>query len=403
MNILIITTRLPYPTNNGAKIRAFQIIKALACKHNVTLISYFGSEREADYFEVFSSMGVNLVPILNPAIDRPVGLRELITSLTSGLPLSVGKYNDQRLSEAIAKNVKGQDVIHCEHMHIAHYAFKYMDIPKVLDAHNVETQIAHRMTKCESNLLKKLILSLNSRAMRAYEKKVCSKLDLVLSVSPEDKLTLESDFGSRNVQLLENGVDVGFFHPDMFPGKQNKLKMVFVGAMDWLPNSDGVINFVTDTLPLIRKHNSAIQLDIVGKDPPESVISLGTIEGVRVTGTVDDVRPYIADSRVYVVPLRFGGGTRLKILEAFASGKPVVSTSLGCEGIACCNGEHLLIADTPVDFAASVIRLLQDQVYCSTLTNNARKLAVETYSWDVICAKILIYYEELLSNRAFNR
>lgn len=395
MNILMITTRLPYPTNNGAKIRAFQIIRALARDHRVTLIVYYSSEQEKEYFEVFEAMGIKLVPILNPVIVRPVGKSELITSLTTGLPLSVGKYNDRRLKAAIAANMEGQDVIHCEHMHIAHYAFDYTGIPKVLDAHNVETQIACRMTSCESNLLKKIVLYLNSRAMQAYEKKVCREFDLVLSVSSQDKLLLESDFGARDVKLLENGVDAAYFHPEPSAGKHENRKLVFVGAMDWLPNSDGIIDFVATTLPLIKKEYPRIQLDVVGKDPPENVRQLGSVEGVRVTGTVDDVRPYVWSSDAFIVPLRFGGGSRLKILEGFSMEIPVVSTVVGCEGIDCLHERDLLIADSPEDFAAAVLRVLREKDLNHNMTRNAKRLVQETYDWNVICEKLTTYYNEM--------
>jgi polysaccharide biosynthesis protein PslH len=395
MNILMITTRLPFPANNGAKIRAFQILKALARVHRVTLVSYFGSERERGFFEVFSDLGVNLVAIHKPAIDRPVGKNELVTSLTTGLPLSVGKYNDPRLEQAIAAHVEGQDVILCEHMHIAHYAFRYPQLPRVLDAHNVETQIACRLTKCEPNILKKTLLSLNSKAMRSYERKVCNSFDMVLSVSPQDKVSLESAFAARSVKLLENGVDVSYFHPAATAGKNGNKKIVFVGAMDWLPNSDGIIKFVAESLPLIKKEYPGVQLDIVGKDPPGSVLKLGEVEGVRVTGTVDDVRPYVWGADVFIVPLRFGGGSRLKILEGFSMEIPVVSTTVGCEGINCHHERELLIADSAEQFSAAVVRALGEKDLGLRLTRNARELVEKTYKWETVCGKLIGYFDEL--------
>ena len=395
MNILIVTTRLPYPMISGAKIRAFHILKALAERHKVTLISFYGTEAEEKHFNVYTSLGVKFIPILNPAIDRQVGLKALFHSLSSGLPLTVSKYTHSAMSEAIAENVRTADVIHCEHMHMAEYLLGIHDKPKVLDAHNVETQIAYRYSRCESNMLKKLILSLNYCAMRSYEEKVCAGFDMTLSVSLEDQKVLKNEFGAGCVRLLENGVDVDYFSPVNKNLQDQPKKLVFVGAMDWLPNSDGIKYFVKEILPVIRQDFPGIKLDVVGKDPPLDIRQLSDIDGIRVTGTVDDVRPYVHDSHLYVVPLRFGGGSRLKILEAFSMGKPVVSTSLGCEGIECVNGKDLLVADNPDDFAASVVRLLKDPEICCMLTNNARTLAVNVYSWKVICKKLLNYYDEL--------
>jgi len=395
MNILIITTRLPYPMISGAKIRAFHILKALAERHKVTLISFYGSKTEERYFDIYKTLGVKLIPILNPAIDRQVGLKELFYSLCSGLPLTVSKYRHAAMAEALAENIRTADVIHCEHMHMAEYLLDVQDKPKVLDAHNVETQIAYRYSRCESNMLKKLVLYLNYRAMRNYEKKICAGFDMTLSVSLEDQNVLESEFGAGCVRLLENGVDVDYFSPVNMNIQALPKKLVFVGAMDWLPNSDGIKYFVKDILPIIKRDFPGIKLDVVGKDPPQDIRQLSDTEGIRVTGTVDDVRPYVHDSHIYVVPLRFGGGSRLKILEAFSVGIPVVSTSLGCEGIECVNEKDLLVADNPADFAASVISLLRNPEPCRMLTNNARTLAVNTYSWNVICKKLLNYYGEL--------
>jgi len=394
MNILIITTRLPYPMVSGAKIRAYHLLRSLAENHKVTLISFYGSTNEEKHFDVYQSLGVKLVPVLNPGIDRQVGLGELCRSLVSGLPLTVSKYLHEGMKNAIADNISSADILHCEHMHMASYLLNN-DKPKVLDAHNVETQIAERYSRHETNVLKKLILSLNSQAMRRYEKNVCRAFDLVLSVSPQDQQMLKEEFSARCVMLLENGVDVEYFADGKTSPAAEPKKLVFVGAMDWLPNSDGITYFIKDILPLIRRHFPDIRLDIVGKDPPEDVRQFSDIDGIRVTGTVDDVRPFVYDSHVYVVPLRFGGGSRLKILEAFSLGIPVVSTSLGCEGIECSYGKDLLVADDPADFAASVIRLLKYPETCSNLTTNARKLAVNTYSWKVICQKLLSYYGEL--------
>lgn len=397
MNILIVTTRLPYPMISGAKIRAFHILKALAERHRVTLISFYGSRDEEKHFGVYDSLGVKLVPLLNPAIDRQVGLKDLFHSLSSGLPLTVSKYRHEMMTKAIAENITSADVLHCEHMHMAQYLFDIHGKPKVLDAHNVETQIAERYCNCEANPLKKLILALNCRAMRSFEKKVCADSDLILSVSVEDQQSLASGFGAGCVRLLENGVDVDYFAPVKQNIQDQPKKLVFVGAMDWLPNSDGIKYFVKEIYPIIKNDFPQIKLDVVGKDPPEDVRQLSDIPGIRVTGTVDDVRPYVHDSHLYIVPLRFGGGSRLKILEAFSMGKPVVSTRLGCEGIECENERDLLVADNPVDFAASVVRLLRDEDMGNRLTGSARKLAVDTYSWNVICNKLLGYYDELQS------
>jgi glycosyltransferase involved in cell wall biosynthesis len=218
---------------------------------------------------------------------------------------------------------------------------------------------------------------------------------LTLAVSEQDRDWYIHEYLAKNAQILENGVDLDYFQKAP-PGIAERLKLVFVGMMGWMPNSDGIKYFVSEILPRIRKEFPDIEIDIVGKDPPEDIVKLSEMPGIRVTGTVDDVRPFVWGAQVYVVPLRFGGGTRLKILEAFAMHKPVVSTSLGCEGIECRNGKELIIADSPSDFADAVILLLHDPAKREALSSNALQLVEATYGWQRLGDKLLHYYDELV-------
>lgn len=393
--VLVITTRLPYPMISGAKIRAFHILQALARRHRITIVSFYASREEEKYFGVFGDMGVNLVPIYNPDIDGAIRFKHIVRSLLSGLPLTVSKYWDKRMADAVCGLIRDSDAVYCEHMHMSPYIMKSNGLVKVLDAHNVETQIGNRLASVESNLLKKIVLALNGKAMERYEKTICAKYDMILSVSRQDQGVLESEFGAKCVRLLENGVDTRYFNAVPVPCSEKPLKLVFVGAMDWFPNSDAVRYFVKKTLPLLRAELPQIEFDIVGKNPPDDIRALSGTAGVRVTGTVDDVRPYVRNSRVVVVPLRIGGGSRLKILEAFSLGVPVVSTTVGCEGIECRDGRELLVADDPKGFASCILRLLRDPSLCAHLADNARRLATGTYSWDVVCSKLPSYFDAL--------
>jgi len=394
MRILILSARLPYPHNTGAKIRAFQLMKVLASQHQVTLLTFYGSPQEERYFQTIVELGIRLVPILNKNIDVSVGLREIMHGMISGLPLTVIKYHDKRMATAFEELLPHHDVLHCEHMHMAQYLTDVHDKLKVLDAHNVEAQIAERLVHIESNPFKRAVLAWNHRAMRRYEKRICTTFDLTLAVSMQDRDCYLHEYLAKNAQILENGVDLDYFHTAP-SGITTRLKLVFVGMMGWMPNSDGIKYFVSEILPRIRNEFPGIEVDFVGKDPPEDIVKLSDMPGIRVTGTVDDVRPYVWDAQVYIVPLRFGGGTRLKILEAFAMHKPVVSTSLGCEGIECRNGKELLIADLPSDFADAVIRLLLNSALREDLGSNAAQLVKMHYGWKSLGEKMLRYYEDL--------
>ena len=393
MKILFISARLPYPLNNGAKIRAYHLLKSLARRHQVTLLTFYGNEGERSYFPEIESLGVRIVPVLNSKIDKQVGIRELLQNVSSPLPLTVQKYSTPVMGEMIGSILsEGYDVVHCEHLHVAHYLWNIPQIRKVMDAHNVEAQIAERHAAVEGNPLKRFILKWNFRKMLEYEMKSVRSMDLVLAVSGNDQATFKKQ-GGDNARVLENGVDLSYFLPQESPDNR---KSVFVGSMDWAPNVDGVIYFVGEILPLIRSVHPDFELSVVGKEPHQHLIALTASDPLlHVTGTVDDVRPYIADASVYIVPLQFGGGTRLKILEAFAMGKAVVSTSLGCEGIDCRDGEHILIADTPREFADAVIRLFADGELKKRLSANAARLVKDRYGWETIGARLLAYYEAL--------
>jgi len=263
----------------------------------------------------------------------------------------------------------------------------------VLDAHNVEAQIAERYAQLEPHRLKRRVLRWNWRKMLSFEMRTVAEMDLVLAVSDTDRGTFSSHRVGDRVQVLENGVDLDYFAPR---DGEKAGQGVFVGSMDWLPNTEGIRHCIAEVLPLIRRVRPDFELSVVGRNPPSELAALAACDpGLEVTGTVDDVRPYIARAEVYLVPLGFGGGTRLKILEAFAMGKAVVSTTLGCEGIACRHGEHLLIADSPEDFAAAVLRLLAHPELRLQLAANAMGLVQEKYSWDSIGSRLLACYEGL--------
>jgi polysaccharide biosynthesis protein PslH len=397
MKILILSTRLPYPHNTGAKIRAFQLMKALASRYQVTLLTFYGDAKEEVYFNVFDDIGIKLIPILREKIDASVGIKEIFSGFVSRIPFTVAKYYDSRMSITLKELLDDHDVIHCEHMHMAQYLSKVQDKIMVLDAHNVEAQIAERLVQIETHPVRRALLSWNSKAMYRFEKNICKRFDLILAVSAQDCTYYTQTYRAKNVRILENGVDLEFFQKSP-PGMTEQLKLVFVGMMGWMPNSDGVKYFVSEILPMIKKEFPFIQFDIVGKDPPEDVLKLSENPGVRVTGTVNDIRPYIWNSQVYIVPLRFGGGTRLKILEAFSMHKPVVSTSLGCEGIECQHEKELLIADTAPKFTDAVIRLLRNPALRAELCGNAAQLVKNTYGWQSLGEKLLQYYDEIEIN-----
>jgi glycosyltransferase involved in cell wall biosynthesis len=259
----------------------------------------------------------------------------------------------------------------------------------VIFTHNVEAEIWRRHAETDRPRLARLLYRMQHRRMRTYEGRTLGRFDAVLAVSDVDRDTFGRLYpGSvkRAIHVVPTGVDTGFFAPS--PSEPASRHLVFTGSMDWLPNEDAMTFFCSEVLPRIRAHDPNTTLTIVGRAPTRGVRKLADLDGVTVTGRVDDVRPYVGGAAVYVVPLRIGGGTRLKIFEAMAMGKAVVSTSVGAEGLPVSDGEHLLIADQPAAFADRVLELFRDLSRRRSLEESARSLVMERYDWSAVAGEL---------------
>jgi len=391
--VLFATARAPYPLDTGAKIRTWHILSGYVDRYDVDLIHFIDSAFEADWREAASTLGVNTIFGLdNHDLNRPAALSDLLTALIKGLPVSTIKYASADFTIRMGELAPEYDLVHVDTIHLAGclgLLGNSSDGPfTIINAHNVEFQIARRMRDLERSLPRKLALGLHARNMCRFETRAFREADKVLAVSDEDRLQIEALAGSGKVMLVENGVDVEYYTPADDPAGQAE-NLVFVGSMDWLPNIDGMKWFVRDILPSIRTVLPEVRITIVGRRPHPDIQALhDPAAGVVVTGTVDDVRPFVREASVVVVPLRFGGGTRLKILEAFAMGKAVVSTSLGCEGILCENGRHLCIEDQAPAFARYCLELMVDEAARRRLGTQGRQLALSRYSWDAVVGRM---------------
>jgi glycosyltransferase involved in cell wall biosynthesis len=225
--------------------------------------------------------------------------------------------------------------------------------------------------------------------MLTFERKALDHFDLVLTVSEKDRDTFQRLYpsGVRRYFVVPTGVDTEYFRPGITRQDAGK-GLVFTGSMDWLPNEDGMLYFCRDILPLIRRDEPDVSLSIVGRAPTSAIRRLGETPGVEVTGRVEDVRPYIDGAAVYIVPLRIGGGTRLKIFEAMSVGRAVVSTTIGAEGLPVTPDQNILIADDPEAFARAVVQLFRDEALRRRLEHRARELVVEGYDWSVVADRL---------------
>jgi glycosyltransferase involved in cell wall biosynthesis len=261
--------------------------------------------------------------------------------------------------------------------------------PAILFTHNVESEIWRRHVENATNQVSRRLMTTQWRRMLRFEGAALSRFDLVLAVSDADRQTfgrLYPQSLTAPVHVVQTGVDTSYFAPMDGEHRAKRAHLVFTGSMDWLPNEDGMQYFVRDILPRIRQVEPDTTLSIIGRSPTPAVRRLADDSRIQVTGSVDDVRPHVAQGSVYVVPLRIGGGTRLKIFEAMAMGKAVVSTTIGAEGLPVTPGQHVLIADQPQQFADAVVQIIRDHEGRRRLETEARKLVVERYDWSAVAS-----------------
>jgi glycosyltransferase involved in cell wall biosynthesis len=292
------------------------------------------------------------------------------------------------------------DLLHATQLNMAQYVRDIPGIPKILDQENAVSVVVKRLYRLEGLGIRKFLALLEWRRLRSYEAEACRSFDLVLTVTEEDRRALEELTGGRgNFAVVPIGVDCEEVRP--IPRRPDARSIISVGTMFWPPNADGVLWFAERVYPLIKAEMPGVGFYVVGARPPGEVVRLGEEDpSIEVTGYVEDIVPYLRESAVMVVPLRAGGGMRVKILDAFARGIPVVSTSIGCEGIAATPGEEILVADDPADFAGAVVEVMRDKQLARRLSERGRQLVEARYDWRVVYRRMDSIYEELSVNSA---
>jgi polysaccharide biosynthesis protein PslH len=394
MRILWLNTNLLLPLDKGGKLRTWHLMRHLAARHEITCVSFADSARPAADRMGMSAVCADLVTI--PRRETPKeGLRfhaSAARHLLDRQPYAVAQYRSRAyrraVRDALAQNT--YDRLVCDFLVPAVNLPARLPCPSVLFTHNVEAEIWRRHAETETGGLRKWLYRQQWKRMLRFEGLTVGRFDRVLAVSDADRDTLQRLYPRQlaaPVSVIPTGVDTQYFAPQ--PAVvEGARRLVFTGSMDWLPNADGVQFFCREILPLVRLAEPDVTFTIVGRSPTPAVRRLAQESGVEVTGRVEDVRPYLGRSAVYVVPLRIGGGTRLKIFEAMSAGRAVVSTSVGAEGLPTENGRHLLLADTPEDFARSVIALLRDVPARMAIEQQARALVTERYDWAAAAAHL---------------
>lgn len=418
MKILFLTPQLPFPPDKGATIRTLALIKGLAQRgHEIHLLSLIVSPDDLTWLPQLRPYVAHVETVLAPARTPSMRLRTLLLSRRPDMAM---RFPSPEFAAKLADLVESSefDVVQAESIEMAHFALAVVKQRAagarrpvvVFDNLNAEYVLQRRAFEVDKGYPRKWARALYSwiqwRRLRAYERQVCMSVDRVLVVSEADKEALTALDPRIQSETIPNGVDCTYFSPGVRPAAypanlqiQHMASVVFTGTMDFRPNIDGVLWFCHDILPRVKRSIYNVHFYIVGRNPPEDVRALAG-PAITVTGHVSDIRPYIANSAVYVVPLRIGSGTRLKILEAMAMRIPVVSTTVGAEGLDVTPDKNILLADAPADFARQVVGLLQDRGQRQKLATNARRMVETTYDWTTIAPALeKVYVQALYSRR----
>jgi len=386
MKILWVKAGGLVPPDTGGKIRSYNILRELARQHSVTFFSFY-SAHSNDLHPQLESLfeRVVCVPLTLPAPKGLAEMRDYGTHLLSSEPYNISKFCRpavrRRLDTLLRQDT--YDIVLCDFMEAAGVVPWDWPTPKVLFTHNVEATIWRRHYEVAQNPIWKAISWWEWRRMEAAERRYLRLANQVLTVSEADRDVFAHFVEPGKITVIPTGVDVDYFQPT--PAEETPNSLVFIGSMDWLPNEDAILYFVDAILPSIKRQCPGVSLEVVGRNPSRKLQALAEREkSMRLTGWVEDIRPFVARGSACIVPLRIGGGTRLKIFEAMAMGKAVVSTSVGAEGLPVRSGENILLADTPNEFADSVISLLRDPQERKRLGASARTLVEEKYGWSKV-------------------
>jgi polysaccharide biosynthesis protein PslH len=383
LRILTLAARPFYPADTGGRIRSSQIFERLSHLHDVTMLCFRTPDDSAAQIERMRACCARLEPIHWTETTKftPQFYAELAATLPSPLPYTVRKYRSAAMRDRVHALLASNeyDLVLCDFLQPSINCINEPFGPKVLFQHNVEAVIQRRQAVHAVNPLARAYLRLEAAKLARYERRAADAFDCCIMVSDQDCRTMQTEYGATNTAAVPTGVDVDYFAP---VAEGTAPEVVFVGSMDWLPNQDAAAYFIQDILPRIRQVVSAT-FTIVGRNPPESLLrQAAALPYLHVTGTVDDVRPHVGRAQVCVVPLRIGGGTRIKIFEAMAMQKPVVSTSIGAEGLPVTHGDDILLADDAQEFAEHVIRLLQDGGMRRRVGETGRRLVSSRSTWD---------------------
>lgn len=401
MRIAWLKTELLHPVDRGGRIRTFSMLRALKQEHHITYAALDDGRGPADARVRAEEYAHEVVtfPHRDPPRRSAAFALNVARNLASPLPYSGWRYQ----SAAMQAWIEQVDAAGAHDVIVSDFLFPAVNLrgrrktPTVIFQHNVESVIWRRLAET-ARYPASAYYRLQHERMVAFEGAECRAVDGVVTVSAEDAEAMHRLYGVPDAEPVPTGVDTNFFRPGGIPREPGHV--VFLGAMDWLPNEDGIAHFLDSAMPALRQAHPGVRLTIVGRNPSAHLRARAAQEpDVTITGTVPDVRPYLERASVVIVPLRIGGGTRIKIFEAMAMEAPVVSTTIGAEGLPVHDGEHIVIADDPNDMARAIARLLADPAAAMALGRRAAELVRTRYSWDHAARQFIRLCERAIDRR----
>lgn len=401
--VLFLAQVLPYPPDTGVSIRTYHVLRLLSSVFDVTALCFHRSsahrsaeerERSVDALRALASVDAFPIPQEH---SRVRFAWDHVRSVLQRKAYTYYAYRSRAFRERLDALVRSRsfDLVHLDSLDLCGYLPLGTDAPTICAHHNVESKLLRRRAEVQDARWKRAYLDLQADLVEREERRWCERFSLNVAVSENDRDDLERLAPGGDFLVVPNGVDVRKFQP----GGGADAAIAYLGGTEWFPNLDALDHFCEDVLPRLRRCGELPPVQWIGRAEPEQQRRYGREYGVELTGYVEDVRPYLRDAACVVVPLRVGGGTRLKITTAWAMGKAVVSTSVGCEGLDAVDGRNILIRDDPDAFAAAVRRVLTDDELRARLERGARSTAVDAYSWDVIGEPMLDRYRALARSR----
>jgi len=405
--VLFLSQCLPYPPYSGVTRRTYNILDQLAKSFDVTLLPFYrrNHQRNEDALEAAKdALGRTIFKVLQPV---PITSEQAkwrfawnhLRSIVTHRPYTYYEYGSQRFREQIDKEVgSGRfDLIHVDSMDLFRWYSHLCGVPVTYTHHSIESALLRLRAERLDNPIARSYMRWQARQLRCVEQEYAPRVTMNLMMSAVDAQKLEQIAPESRTFVVPNGVDARKFSIRSAPSV-DPMSVVFLGPLYMYPNWDGIRFFVEESWPIVRRTEPNAKLTLIGKASRTQVRELESVSGVRVLGFVDDVRPTIAAARCCIAPLRIGGGTRLKILEYWAMGRPVVSTSIGCEGLLAKDEQNILLRDDAGGFASGVLRLLADPDLALSMGNNARATVEANYTWDRIGSDLRGLYDELINS-----